>query len=116
VNAGRQRQRVLELLDEALDALDRLIGSPSLGDEHSWNRYYAELAYARVEEARKLAGEGEAGRGKLLRRYRSLRHRTLERLRDAAAELEEAEGDWHVRNALEILYDIIHDLEVVAGE
>jgi cellulase/cellobiase CelA1 len=58
VNAGRQRQRVLELLDEALDALNKLVGSPSLGDEHSWNRYFAELAYARVEEARALVARG----------------------------------------------------------
>jgi len=58
VNAGRQRQRVLELLDEALEALDRLLAERSLGDEHSWSRYFAELAYARVEEARKLAARG----------------------------------------------------------
>jgi dTDP-4-amino-4,6-dideoxygalactose transaminase len=58
VNAGRQRQRVLELLDEALDALDRLIASPSLGDEHSWSRYFAELARSRVEEARALVARG----------------------------------------------------------
>jgi cellulase/cellobiase CelA1 len=58
VNAGRQRQRVLELLNEALEALDRLIASPSLSDEHSWNRYFAELAYARVEEARALVARG----------------------------------------------------------
>ena len=58
MNAGRQRQRVLELLDEALDALDRLIGSPSLGDEHSWNRYFAELARSRIEEARALVARG----------------------------------------------------------
>ena len=58
MNAGRQRQRVLELLDEALDALDRLLAERSLGDEHSWNRYYAELAFARIEEARKLVARG----------------------------------------------------------
>jgi hypothetical protein len=45
-------------LDEALDALDRLLAERSLGDEHSWSRYYAELAYARVEEARALVARG----------------------------------------------------------
>jgi cellulase/cellobiase CelA1 len=58
MNAGKQKQRVLELLDEALDALNKLVASPSLGDEHSWNRYFAELAYARVEEARALVARG----------------------------------------------------------
>jgi hypothetical protein len=58
VNTGRQRQRVLELLDEALDALDRLLAERSLGDEHGWNRYYAELAFTCVEEARKLVARG----------------------------------------------------------
>jgi hypothetical protein len=59
VNGGRQKQRVLELLDETLELLSKLIASPSLGDEHSWNRYYVELAYARVEEARKLVRGGK---------------------------------------------------------
>ncbi len=45
-------------MDEALDALDRLLAERSLGDEHSWSRYYAELAYARVEEARALVARG----------------------------------------------------------
>jgi hypothetical protein len=58
VNAGRQRQRVLELLDEALEYLGKLAASSSLGDERSWNRYYVELAYSRVEEARKLVARG----------------------------------------------------------
>ena len=53
-----RQQRVLELLDETLDILDQLIASPSLGDEHSWSRYYAELARARVEEARALVARG----------------------------------------------------------
>ena len=54
----------------------------------------------------------------LRRRYRSLKRcsrQALSKLKDAIAELEEAErfGDdgWHVRNALEILYDVVHDLE-----
>jgi hypothetical protein len=57
VKANRQ-QRILELLDETLDILDRLLAERSLGDEHSWNRYYAELARARVEEARALVARG----------------------------------------------------------
>ena len=59
MNTGRQRQRVLELLDEALDLLGKLAATSSIGDEHSWNRYYLELAYARVEEARKLVRGGK---------------------------------------------------------
>ena len=45
-------------MNEALDALDRLLAERSLGDEHSWNRYYAELAFTCVEEARKLVARG----------------------------------------------------------
>jgi hypothetical protein len=59
-------------------------------------------------------------RGKVWRKYKALKRRNrraLERVWDAIAELEEAErfGDdgWHVQNALELLYDAVHDLEVI---
>jgi predicted nucleic acid-binding Zn-ribbon protein len=81
-----------------------------------------------LEEALKVALERlqslEERAESLRRRHRSLKKRSrraLERLRDAIAELEEGErfGDGnrvHVRNALEILYDVVHDLEVVENE
>jgi selenocysteine lyase/cysteine desulfurase len=79
-----------------------------------------------VEEAAALAKEAVDAAQRALevaarwrRKYSRLRRRAeraLERLRDAVAELEEAErfGDdrVHVRNALEILYDVASDLEV----
>jgi predicted nucleic acid-binding Zn-ribbon protein len=79
-----------------------------------------ELLKAALERLERLEERAEA----LRRRHRSLKRRTqraLERLRDAIAELEEEErfgdgGSEHVRNALEILYDVVHDLEVVEGE
>jgi hypothetical protein len=56
---------------------------------------------------------------RLLRKYRSLRRRSrraLGKVVDAIGELEEFErfGDdgWRVRNALELLYDAVHELEV----
>jgi len=59
-------------------------------------------------------------RGKVWRKYKALKRRNrraLERLRVAIAELEEVArfGDdgWHMQNALEILYDVVHDLEVI---
>jgi hypothetical protein len=47
------------------------------------------------------------------RKYRALKRRALARLRDVVAHLEAADGnDPRVRNALEILYDVVNDLEV----
>ena len=73
-----------------------------------------ELLKATLEKLEQLEERAES----LRRRYKSLKRRSqrsLERVRAAIAELEEAErfGDdgWHVRNALEILYDVVHDLE-----
>jgi hypothetical protein len=60
-----------------------------------------------------------SGCERLLRKYRSLRRRSrraLGKVVDAIGELEEVErfGDdgWRVRNALELLYDAVHELEV----
>jgi hypothetical protein len=80
-----------------------------------------------LEEALKVALERLQSleqRVESLRRFKLLcrrrRRRALERVQAAISELEEAErfGDdgWHVRNALELLYDAVHDLEVVDGE
>jgi chaperonin cofactor prefoldin len=79
-----------------------------------------ELLKATLEKLEQLEERAES----LRRRYKSLKRRTrrnLERLQAAISELEEAErfGDGnreHIRNALEILYDAVHDLEVVDGE
>jgi len=75
---------------------------------------YADVARQAVDVAR----EALAVAARWRRKYRALKRRALSRLRDAVAELEEAErfGDdnrVHVRNALEILYDVVKDLEVV---
>ena len=74
----------------------------------------AALAKEAVDAARAALKVASRWRAK----YRALKRRALAKLRDALAELEEAErfGDdnhVHVRNALSILYDVVNDLEVV---
>jgi hypothetical protein len=74
---------------------------------------YRSVAKQAVDTARRALEVAARWR----RRYRTLKRRTLAKLRDCVAELQEAErfGDdnrVHVRNALEILYDVVKDLEV----
>jgi hypothetical protein len=79
-----------------------------------------EILRATLEKVEQLEEHLET----LRKRHRGLRRRAeraLVRLRDAVGELEEAErfGDGnreHIRNALELLYDAVHDLEVVENE
>jgi hypothetical protein len=71
---------------------------------------YASVARQAVDVAKQAVEAAKLWR----RKYRALRRRALERVRDAVAELESADGsDPHVRAALELLYDLERMLGVV---
>jgi hypothetical protein len=73
---------------------------------------YRDIARQAVDVAR----EALAVAARWRRKYRALRRRALDKLRDAVAELEAADGsDPHVRAALELLYEVERLLGVVEG-
>jgi hypothetical protein len=73
---------------------------------------YASVAKQAVDVARQAVDAARLWR----RRYLTLKRRSrlvLDKVRDAVAQLEAADGnDPHVQAALELLYDLEHSLEV----